>query len=128
MANKTRPITFDTGREIGRTLPGVEEGTAYGSPALKIDGQMFACVAVHRSAEPGSLVVCVDVAQRDEMLAAGPETYYVTDRYVEYPMVLVRLARIHRDALRDLLGMASQYVTAKGRRRTSGRSKRVPRL
>jgi hypothetical protein len=60
MANKTRPLTFDTVREIGRTLPGVEDGTAYGSPALKIDGQMLACMAV--PTEKAVPVDAVDVA------------------------------------------------------------------
>src|SRR5437868_3135868 len=117
--NRPRPLTFDTVREIGRTLPGVEEGTAYGSPALKIEGRMFACMAVHRSAEPGSLVVRVDIAQRDEMVAEAPDTYYVTEHYVDYAAVLVRLARVDRDALRDLLVTACRHVTAKDRRRPS---------
>lgn len=29
-------ITFDTVRKIGLVLPGAEESTAYGSPALKV--------------------------------------------------------------------------------------------
>ncbi len=41
------------------------------------------------------------------------DVYYVTDHYLNYPSVLVRLARIHPDALRDLVGMAWQFVTAK---------------
>jgi hypothetical protein len=32
---------------------------------------------------------------------------------VNYPAVLVRLSRIHPDALRDLLGAAWRFVTAK---------------
>lgn len=53
---------FDTVRKIGLALPGVEDGTAYGSPALKIRGKLLACVPIHRSAEPGSLAVRVDFA------------------------------------------------------------------
>ena len=58
MPKKT--ISFDTVREIGLALPDVEEGTVYGSPALKVGGKMFACLAVHRSAEPGSLAIRVE--------------------------------------------------------------------
>ena len=32
---------------------------------------------------------------------------------MNYPVVLVRLPRIHTDALRDLLGMAWQFVATK---------------
>ena len=58
MASDT--INFDTVRKIGLALPGVEESTAYGSPALKVHGKLLACVPSHRSAEPGSLVVRSD--------------------------------------------------------------------
>ena len=89
----------------------------YGSPALKVDGKMFACLAVHRSAEPGSLIVQVGFDQRDELIAEDPDTYYVKPHYVNYPVVLVRLSRVHPDALRDLLITARRFVSARGRRR-----------
>src|ERR1035437_7644765 len=97
-------IDFDTVRNIGLTLPGVDEGTAYGFPALKVDGKLLACVPANRSAEPGSLVVRVDFEDRAELLAAAPDVYYVTDHYVDYDAVLVRLSRVNPDVLRDLLG------------------------
>ena len=96
---------------MGRALPDVEASTSWGAPALKVRGTMFACRAIHKSAEPDSLVVRMDFDQRDEMIAADPETYYLTDHYVGYPCVLVRLARVHRDALRDLLLTGWQFVT-----------------
>src|SRR5690349_10912486 len=74
MAKST--ITFDTVREIGLALPGVEESTAYGSPALKVRGKMMACMAVNRSAEPDSLGVWVDFDDRAELLAADPDVFY----------------------------------------------------
>jgi hypothetical protein len=35
----TKKITFDTVREMGMRFPGVEYGTAYGAPALKVHGR-----------------------------------------------------------------------------------------
>ena len=110
---RPKKIDFDDVRRVGLQLPGVEEGTAYGSPALKVHGKLLACLAVHKSAEPNSLAVRIDFDQRAELLAAAPETYYLTDHYVNYPVVLVRFSRIHADALVDLLGMAWRFVTAK---------------
>ncbi len=107
-------MDFDTVRSIGLALPGVEESTAYGFPALKIHGKLLACVPAHRSAEPGSLVVRVDFEDRAELLAAAPDVYYVTDHYADYNAVLVRLSRVYPDVLRDLLGMAHKFVTAHG--------------
>ena len=102
---------FDTVREMALALPAVEEGTAYGSPAFKVDGRMFACLAVHRSAEPNTLVVRTDFDQRDDLIKEQPKTYYLTDHYVDYPCVLVRLAHIREDSLRDLLLMGWQFVS-----------------
>jgi hypothetical protein len=115
---------FERVRKIGLALSGVEEGTAYGSPALKVHGQLMACIPVHRSAEPGSLVVRVDFADRAELLAAEPDIYYVTDHYIEHDSVLLRLCRIKTDVLRDLLGMAHKYVTSKSRSRSSSAKRR----
>lgn len=107
-----RIIDFDTVREIGLALPGVEEGTAYGAPALKVRGKLMACVPTHRTAEPGSLAVRIGFDDRAELVAAAPDVYYVPDHYVGYNAVLVRLSRVTPVVLRDLLGMAHKFVTA----------------
>lgn len=124
---RPQPIGFDAVRKIGLTLPGAEESTAYGSPALKVNGRMFACMAVHKSAEPNSLVVRVDFEQRNEWLSADSDCYYLTDHYVDYPAVLVRLDRVHRDALQDVLRVAHQFTAAKRRRPTSSPKRRPKR-
>jgi len=119
-----KKISFDTVREMGLALPDVEEGTVHGSPALKVRGKMFACLPVHRSAEPSSLAVRIDFDQREELMAADPNTYYLTDHYVNYPVVLVRLTRVHHDTLRGLLLMAWRFVSASGKRRMGPRKRR----
>ena len=97
-------VTFDTVREIGLALPDVEDSTMHGKLALKVRGKLLACLAIHKSAEPGSLMVRIDLEQREGLLEEAPEIYYVTDHYRHYAAVLVRLARIRADQLRDLLG------------------------
>jgi hypothetical protein len=119
-----RAINFDTVVKIGLTLPGVEEGTAWTTRALKVDGKMMAFVPLHASAEPGSLGVCIDVADRDELLAAAPEVYYVKPHYLSHACVLVRLARVDEGVLRDLLGMAYKFVTRKPARKLAARKQR----
>ena len=120
-------ITFETVRKIALALPGIEESTAYGSPALKVHGKLLACIPVHRSAEPDSLVVCVDFSDRAELLAEAPDTYYVTDHYLPYESVLVRLSRAKPDALRDLLRMAYKFVTQKAADRLRKHKRRSTR-
>ncbi len=119
-------INFDTVRNIGLALPGVEESTAYGQPALKIHGKLLACVPANGSAEPGTLVVRVDFDDRAELLAADPGVYYVTDHYAGYSAVLVRMSRVNADVLRDLLGMAYKFVTRNAAPRPAARKRRKP--
>lgn len=122
MANGT---SFSRVESIGRTLPDVEVTTAWGQPALKVRGRMFACLASHKSAEPGSLVVMMDVADRDLLVEEDPGTYYLKDHYVGYPCVLVRLARVHADALRDLLTGAHRFVGERARKKPALRRSRT---
>jgi hypothetical protein len=98
---------------MGLALPDVEEGKVYGSPALKVHGQMFACLAVHRSAEPNTLAVRMEFDSRDDLIDEKPETYYLTEHYVNYPCVLVRLARVRQDELRDLLLMGWRFMSTR---------------
>jgi len=108
---------FDIVRTVGLGLPGVEAATRYdGSPMLKVGGCFMAGLATHRSAEPGTLVVRYDVEEREALLEDAPETYYVTDYYQPYPVVLVRLSRIDRDALHDLLSISRRLTLPKTRR------------
>lgn len=110
MAHRHDP--FDVVRRIGLELPGIEESTMYGAPALKIRGKLLACMASHKSAEPGSLVVRIDFDDRDALIADDSRVYYVKPHYLGYPSVLVRLSLIEPEALRDLLQSAWRTVTA----------------
>jgi len=107
-----RTVNFDTVRDIALTLPGVEKSPD-GAAALKVRGKLLAWVPTNRQAEPDSVAVRVDVDDRAELLTADPAVYYVTDHYVGYNSVLVRLSHINSDSLRDLLGMAHKFVTRK---------------
>src|SRR5437763_466400 len=109
-------VDFEAVRVWAREFADLEESTMYGSPALKLGKRLVACLAIHRSAEPGSLVVRTDFEQRAALLSDDPETYYVTDHYANHPVVLVRLARLQHDQLRDLLAGARQCVLAHAER------------
>src|SRR5262245_23944409 len=106
-------MTVAEALKLALTLPDVEKGTAYGAPAAKTGGRMFACKTTHKSAEPNTLAVRIDFAERDELIAADPATYYLKPHYENYPVVLVRLGKVHKDALRDLLIGAHRFVRAK---------------
>jgi len=104
-------------RRVGLALSGVEATTKYdGSPVLKAGGCFMAGLASHRSAEPGTLVVRMDEEQRQWLLEDAPETYYLTDYYRKYPLLLARLSRLDGDALRDLLSVSHGLTLAKARK------------
>lgn len=116
-------MDFEAVRALSREFADLEESTMYGSPALKLGKRLVACLAIHRSAEPGSLAIRTDFEQRAALLIDDPETYYVTDHYAKHPIVLVRLARLQHDQIRDLLAAARQCVLA-----GAARSRKKPRL
>ena len=120
---------FDQVRQVGLTLPGVKATTRYdGSPVLKTLGVFVAGLATHESVEPGTLVVRCDLDDREWLLADAPDTYYLTDYYRSYPLILVRLARVDRDILRDLLTMSLKLAHQKTAKRRAAQRQSSPRI
>ena len=105
-------LTFDAVREIGLSLANVVDGTAYGAPALKLRGNLLACLPTNKSAR-NSIVVRIDLGRRAQLLRQHPEIYYVTDHYAAHPTVLVRLSRISRTELKKLLSEACNFASSK---------------
>jgi len=117
-ASRALANTFEIVKMVGLSLRDVESATRYdGSPLLKVGGAFMAGLAMHPSAEPATLVVRADVEEREWLIEDAPETYYLTDYYRKYPLVLARLSRLHPDSLRDLLSMSRRLTLPKSRRR-----------
>lgn len=83
-------------------LPGVAEGSSYGTPAFRVSKKLFA--RFHQDGT--SLVVRCDLDQRDALLRANPDAFFVTDHYVDHPWVLVRLSAVHPGVLAEVLEQA----------------------
>ena len=111
-------MTIAAAMKIGAALPDVERTTSWGAPTLKVRGKMIACQAINKQAEPNTLVVCMPIADRDELIAADPDTYYLKPHYEDYPCVLVRLSRIQPDALRDLMRMGWEFARSRATRKS----------
>ena len=116
-----RGLDFADVRRIASGLDGVEEATAYGAFCLKVRKKMIACVAINKDAEPNSLMIRMPIDQRDELIAEQPDIYYVKPHYEPYPCLLVRLSKVHRDALRDLLAGAWRQARAPKKARSKVR-------
>ena len=93
-------MTFDDIRHIALAWPEVEDGTSYGTPALKVRRKMLA-----RLKEDGDSLVMPGVPQdeRDMLVERAPKVFYFTDHYRDYPMVLIRLSNARRAHVEPLL-------------------------
>src|ERR1700754_925076 len=93
-------MTFDDVREIALAWPEVEDGTSYGTPALKVRKKMLV-----RLKEDGDSLVMpgVPIDERDMLVESQPRVFYFTDHYRDYPMVLIRLAKANRATVEPFL-------------------------
>jgi hypothetical protein len=115
-----KPDGFARLKELALAMPDLEAAIKYdGSQVLKVRGCFVAGLATHASAERGTLVVRAEFDEREWLLEEAPDTYYVTDYYRPYPVVLVRLSHATDDALRDLLATSRRLAVAKVTRRKS---------
>jgi hypothetical protein len=102
-------MTWEDVRKIALKMPGVEDGMSYGTAALKVKKKLFV-----RLKEEGDVIVLkMPLDQREAMMAEAPEKFFITDHYLNYEWVLVRLARVSDAEARDLLKVAYKAVLAK---------------
>jgi hypothetical protein len=85
---------------IGRTLPETEEGTWFRTPCLRVRKKSFC-----RMKEDGETLVVrvVDTDDKEALLRADPAVFFTTPHYDGYAYVLVRLARVDPEQLRELI-------------------------
>jgi len=103
---KSHIITLDVIRELLADLPGVEEGHSYGTRAFRVRKKLIA--RVHQKED--ALVVKTGFEEREKLIRENPVTFYITDHYLNYRWILVRLPTVKRDELRELLIKAWRSV------------------
>jgi hypothetical protein len=108
-AGTTAPTNFDDVREIAHALPGVVDGTSYGTPALKVGGKLIA--RVHQNMD--CLVLRTDLLGREILMQSAPDAFFITDHYRDYPWILVRFGVVEKRALPDLIERAWRLVASK---------------
>jgi hypothetical protein len=96
--------------KLAKRFPGVEESTAYGTPALKVKGKIL---SRWRTEAEGALALYCDFIDREMLLQADPEVFFLTDHYRDYPMVLIRLDKVRSAALPDLIERAWRMRASK---------------
>ena len=102
-------VTFDDVRQLALGLPGVEEGTSYGTPAFRASRKILA--RFHQDGE--SLVLKVEFVTREVLTATQPDMFYVTDHYRCWPFMLIRLKNVDLNLLRGLIEEAWRGLAPK---------------
>jgi hypothetical protein len=107
-------MTFDDIRRVALAWPEVEDGTSYGTPALKVRRKMLV-----RLKEDGESLVMPGVPseERDMLVESQPKVFYLTEHYRDYPMVLIRLSKAKRAAVEPLLRRQWQALASKAARK-----------
>ena len=102
----TLDADFELVRQVWRQAdwPGVEEGTSWGTPALKVRGKLLV-----RMREPDILVMLCDFTVKEMLMQTNPDVYFEIDHYKGYPAVLVRLSKVDPDELRE--GIENKWRT-----------------
>jgi hypothetical protein len=86
-------MTYDEIRKIALAWPEVEDGTSYGTSALKVRKKML----VRMKEDGDSLVMpSVPLDERAMLIESQPKVFYFTDHYRDYPIVLIRLSKAKR--------------------------------
>jgi hypothetical protein len=105
----TALTTFDDIREIALALPGVVDGTSYGTPALKVGGKLIA--RLHQNLD--CVVLRSDLLDREILMQSAPDAFFITDHYRDYPWILLRLGVVQKVALPDLIERAWRLVASR---------------
>jgi len=88
--------------------PGIEEGTSYGTPALRVRKKPLA-----RLKDAETLVLMCDMEEKELLLEAAPKFYFQTDHYKGWPAILIRLGAISDAELRHRIGIAWRMQAGK---------------
>jgi hypothetical protein len=89
-------------RKLALALPGVSEGTSYGTVAFRVSKLLIARLRD----EDQVLALRCDFDERDSLIDADPDVYFTTDHYRDGQWVLVRLKRVSRVDLAEAIEAA----------------------
>jgi hypothetical protein len=111
------PLSFDDVARIAGELPGVTTGTSYGTPALRVGRRFMA-----RMWEDGEVLVLkpVDEVEQRFLMETRPEVFFKTPHYDGYEAILVHLARVDEETLRDLVEQCWRRLATRTQLRAKG--------
>jgi hypothetical protein len=103
-------ITFDDVVRIVSDLPGIEVGTSYGTPALRV-GKKLLC----RMKEDGETIALkpLEDIEMQFLMETQPDVFYQTPHYEGWPTILIHLSRVDEAQLRELIEQCWERLATK---------------
>lgn len=98
---------YDCFLRIALSMPGAETSTSYGTPAVKIRGKLL---SRWRTEAEGALAVRCDFLDRQILLLAQPDVFFLTDHYRDYPWILMRIDKASRTVMAEAVERAWRLV------------------
>ncbi|MDN3583658.1 MmcQ/YjbR family DNA-binding protein [Mucilaginibacter flavus] len=84
-------------RSILLPLPGVTEKMCFEDPAFYVNGKIFCSVKL------GKEFLGVHTTEREIWMVKDPHTFFITNHYLKYKYMLVRLETVSPDDVKTLL-------------------------
>jgi len=92
-------VTFEEFSAMALARPGVEARSSYGTPGFFIKGKFWA-----RLREEDVLVLKpIDDDEQRFLMETQPQAFFITDHYRGYPTILIRLSKVNRGQLQELV-------------------------
>jgi hypothetical protein len=88
---------WDRVSAIAMKMPGAAASTSYGTPAFKVNKKLFA-----RLKEDGKTLV-IFTLEREWWMHKDAKTFFITDHYINHPMMLISLERVTAKDLETLI-------------------------
>jgi hypothetical protein len=109
-AGSTVPKGYAQYLAIVLNMPGTEQSTSYGTPAVKVKGKLLSRL---RTEAEGGLALRCGSLDRKILLQSDSESFFLTDHYHDYPWILVRLDKISKSSLTDVVLRAWRLLAPK---------------
>jgi hypothetical protein len=92
---------------VALSMPGAEVSSSYGTPAVKVRGKL---ISRWRTEAEGALAIRCDFLDRQILLLAQPDVFFLTDHYRGHPMILMRLEKASKALMLEAVERAWRLV------------------
>ena len=100
-------VRVQDARRLLLSLPNVVEGRSYGMPSFLLNGRFL---ARFRDGDTVLVLQLATIGERDVLMRLEPQAFFFTEHYRNYPAVLIRLAKVPRSLLADVVAESWRHV------------------